>query len=195
MHPALRTHCLSTVLYVFLNVRVHVHVYLFLNVRVHVCVLKCTCTCINHFVCNFTGGTESSIDDVDNWEVPEEIEDLKPSSNLSVKVSVIEASGLPAAYSHNLFCQYKFWGQEDALIIPPLITTGSQDVPTPVGVHQFQHSQIFNVEVNDEFLDYLQEGALAVEVWGHRRSGFMDNIPSESGNIRKGVVIHRALTN
>ncbi len=32
--------------------------------------------------------------------------------------------------------------------------------------------QVFNVEVTEEFLDYLEEGALAVEVWGHRRSGF-----------------------
>ncbi len=119
--------------------------------------------------------------------MPEEIEDLKPSSNLSVKVSVLEASGLPAAYSHNLFCQYKFWGQEDALIIPPLITAGSQDVPAPVGVHKFHHFQVFNVEVNDDFLEYLQEGALAVEVWGHRRSGFLDNVATESGIVNMGV--------
>ena len=28
------------------------------------------------------------------------------------------------------------------------------------------------MEVTEDFLDFLEEGALAVEVWGHRRSGF-----------------------
>ena len=30
------------------------------------------------------------------------------------------------------------------------------------------------MEVTEEFLEYLEEGVLAVEVWGHRRSGFLD---------------------
>ena len=106
---------------------------------------------------------------------------------MSIRVSVLEASGLPAAYSHNLFCQYKFWGQEDALIIPPLLNAGSHDIiAPPVGVHQFQHSQVFSVDVTEDFLEYLQEGSLAVEVWGHRRSGFVDNVQSESGNHGDG---------
>jgi len=34
--------------------------------------------------------------------------------------------------------------------------------------------QTFTVEITDEFLDFVEEGTLAVEVWGHRRSGFHD---------------------
>ena len=123
------------------------------------------------------------MDDVDmgvTWEAPEEIEELKPGTHISVQVSVIEASGLPLAYSHNLFCQYKFWGQEEALIIPPLIPTSGLESRSLDGIHQFQHCQIFNVEVTEDFLDYIEDGALAVEVWGHRRSGFLDASP-ESG--------------
>ena len=91
---------------------------------------------------------------------------------------MVEASGLPAAYSHNLFCQYKFWGQEEALIIPPLIPSmgGADPAHPPDGVHQFQHHQTFNIEVTEDFLEYINDGALAVEVWGHRRSGF-DSVP------------------
>ena len=129
---------------------------------------------VNHFV----ERERDTMEEVDSnllWDT-EEIEDLRPGTNITVQVSVIEASGLPAAYSHNLFCQYKFWGQEDALIIPPLIPTGGLDVPTPVGLHQFQHTEVFDVEVTEEFLDYIEEGALAIEVWGHRRSGFIDAV-------------------
>ena len=129
---------------------------------------------VNHFV----ERERDPMEEVDSnlpWDT-EEIEDLRPGTNITVQVSVIEASGLPAAYSHNLFCQYKFWRQEDALIIPPLIPTGGLDVPTPVGLHQFQHTEVFDVEVTEEFLDYIEEGALAIEVWGHRRSGFMESV-------------------
>lgn len=30
------------------------------------------------------------------------------------------------------------------------------------------------MEISEEFLDFLEECSLAVEVWGHRRSGFQD---------------------
>ncbi|XP_019849545.1 PREDICTED: kinesin-like protein KIF13B [Amphimedon queenslandica] len=133
-----------------------------------------------------------SVDDVDNsssmvtWEAPEEVEDLKPGTHITVRVSVIEASGLPAAYSHNLFCQYKFWGQEEALIIPPLIPSmgGADSVHPPDGVHQFQHHQTFNIEVTEDFLEYINDGALAVEVWGHRRSGF-DSVPDAEEDSKR----------
>ena len=116
---------------------------------------------------------QNAIDDVDasaTWEVPEEIEELRPGTKLAVQVSVLEASGLPLAYSHNLFCQYKFWGQDDSLIIPPLIPPSGQEPSTRDNIHRFNHTQTFGVEVTEEFLEYVDEGALAVEVWGHRRS-------------------------
>lgn len=95
---------------------------------------------------------------------------------------MLEASGLPAAYSHNVFCQYKFWNQDEALIIPPLIPAsgvGPDSAPLD-GIHRFNHTQNFNVEVTDEFLDAIEDGALAVEVWGHRRGVFMDDSAVES---------------
>ena len=83
---------------------------------------------------------QNAIDDVDasaTWEVPEEIEELRPGTKLAVQVSVLEASGLPLAYSHNLFCQYKFWGQDDSLIIPPLIPPSGQEPSTRDNIHRF----------------------------------------------------------
>ena len=35
--------------------------------------------------------------------------------------------------------------------------------------------QTFTVEVTEDFLEFLETGVLAVEVWGHRRSGFEMN--------------------
>ena len=47
--------------------------------------------------------------------------------------------------------------------------------------------QVFTVDVTEEFLEYIAEGALSVEVWGHRRSGFVDtNFPgSEEGDNKR----------
>ena len=36
------------------------------------------------------------------------------------------------------------------------------------------YTQQFTIDVNEEFLQFIDNGALAVEVWGHRRSGFLD---------------------
>ena len=44
------------------------------------------------------------------------------------------------------------------------------------------HPQVFTVEVTDELLSFIDNGALAVEVWGHRRSGFLD-VPGGVGVI------------
>lgn len=135
----------------------------------------------------------NTVDDVDcttHWEAPGEIEELRPGSRLAVMVLVQEASGLPSAYSHNLFCQYKFWGQEDALIIPPLMPASGQEMIARDNVHRFHHQQSFPVEVTEEFLEMLEDGALAVEVWGHRRSvGEQANM----GSIEEDPKQHKSL--
>ena len=56
------------------------------------------------------------------------------------QVSVIEATGLPKEYCHYVFCQYKFWGQDEALIIPPLVQSGVNRLPD--GMQRFDHSQV-----------------------------------------------------
>lgn len=36
------------------------------------------------------------------------------------------------------------------------------------------HVQVFTIDVSEQFIQFIANGALAVEVWGHRRSGFLD---------------------
>ena len=43
---------------------------------------------------------------------------------------------------------------------------GSSNVKT--NVFNFDHVQEFNVAVNEEFLEHCLEGALSIEVYGHR---------------------------
>lgn len=87
-------------------------------------------------------------------------------------MTVVEAAGLPREYSHYVFCQYQFWGQSEPIIIPPLVQPGPEQLPDRV--QKFDHSEVFHVDVTEELLEFIDNGALSVEVWGHRRSGFME---------------------
>lgn len=38
------------------------------------------------------------------------------------------------------------------------------------------------MEVTDDFLDYCSDCSLAIEVWGHRSTGFLSGIVNELGD-------------
>lgn len=102
---------------------------------------------------------------------------------------MLEASGLPGSYSQ-VFCQYKFWTQDTPHTVPPLLPgSGVGPDSTPLdGVYHFNYSHQFYVEVTEAFLLALENGALAVEVWGYHHSDFvMDNaIEFLSGRVWRG---------
>ena len=87
-------------------------------------------------------------------------------------MTVVEAADVPREYSQYIFCQYQFWGQSEPIIIPPLVQPGPEQLPDRV--QKFDHSEVFDVDVTEELLEFIDNGALSVEVWGHRRSGFME---------------------
>ena len=86
---------------------------------------------------------------------------------------MVEATGLPKEYSHYVFCQYQFGSQQsEPIIIPPLVQVGADKLPERL--QRFEHTQTFSLEASEELVELVENGALAVEVWGHRRSGFVD---------------------
>lgn len=58
------------------------------------------------------------------------------------------------------------------MIIPPLVQPGPEKLTDRV--QRFEHSKTFIIDVSEELLEFIESGTLAVEVWGHRRSGFME---------------------
>ncbi|XP_068070379.1 kinesin-like protein KIF13A isoform X4 [Danio rerio] len=92
---------------------------------------------------------------------------------LTCRVRIKEASGLPLHLSNFVFCQYSFWDQSEPTVAPPLV---SPDTPTARSHDQeftvrFNHCRDFVVQVTEEFLEFISDGALAIEVWGHRYTG------------------------
>ena len=97
-------------------------------------------------------------------------------------MTIKQASGLPPSLSHFVFCQYSLFGEEEATIVPPnnnpshvspaikRLRPGDSAHPAP-NTLRFNHVQDFVVPMTEEFLEHCQDGALSVEVYGHRTVG------------------------
>nr|XP_043889683.1 kinesin-like protein KIF13A isoform X2 [Solea senegalensis] len=92
---------------------------------------------------------------------------------LTCRVQIREATGLPLNLSNFVFCQYTFWEHGEPTVAPPMV---SPDRPSPRSPDaqftvQFDHCKDYVVHVTEEFLEFISDGALAIEVWGHRCAG------------------------
>jgi kinesin family protein 13 len=75
-----------------------------------------------------------------------------------------------------------FWGDSDLTVVPPSVNSSSafgssghadylMSGHSEVSVFHFDHSREFFVSVSEEFMEYCSEGALSIEVYGHRSAG------------------------
>ncbi|XP_006972910.1 kinesin-like protein KIF13A isoform X2 [Peromyscus maniculatus bairdii] len=92
---------------------------------------------------------------------------------LTCRVIIKEATGLPLSLSNFVFCQYTFWDQCESTVAAPVV---DPDVPSPQSKDAqytvtFSHCKDYVVTVTEEFLEFISDGALAIEVWGHRCAG------------------------
>ncbi|XP_045151666.1 kinesin-like protein KIF13A isoform X1 [Echinops telfairi] len=92
---------------------------------------------------------------------------------LTCRVKIKEASGLPLNLSNFVFCQYTFWDQCESTVAAPVV---DPEVPSPQSrdaqyTVTFSHCKDYVVSVTEEFLEFISDGALAIEVWGHRCAG------------------------
>ncbi|XP_039444480.1 kinesin-like protein KIF13B isoform X3 [Culex pipiens pallens] len=94
----------------------------------------------------------------------------EPASNqVTCRISVKQASGLPLYLSNFVFCQYSFWNHEVA-VVPATnqeVAAHNQNI-----TFKFDHESDYIITVNEEFLEHCSDGALSIEVWGHRSVGF-----------------------
>uniref|UniRef100_A0A3Q3JIR6 Kinesin motor domain-containing protein n=1 Tax=Monopterus albus TaxID=43700 RepID=A0A3Q3JIR6_MONAL len=125
-----------------------------------------------------SGGDDSSENSSENscYEVMDtngEIVHMTERLTCRVKLRIRDATGLPLNLSNFVFCQYTFWDHGEPTVAPPVV---SPDRPSPRSPDaqftvQFNHCKDYVVHVTDEFLEFISDGALAIEVWGHRCAG------------------------
>jgi kinesin family protein 13 len=101
------------------------------------------------------------------------------SSNVTCRVHIKQASGLPLTLSHYVFCQYNFWNYPDPIVVPTKTDAPSLTLPVTKDstIFKFDHVQDFGVPMTEEFLEHCGEGALSIEVWGNRSAGFSKHKP------------------
>ncbi|KAF0043543.1 hypothetical protein F2P81_004880 [Scophthalmus maximus] len=116
------------------------------------------------------GGLEENIaggDEADNNQ-DTEIQDRK----LACMIKILQATGLPQYLSNFVFCQYSFWDQPEPVIVAPEVDPSSSSPSTkdPHCMVVFDSCQELAVSVTEDFIEYLTEGAVAIEVYGHRQA-------------------------
>ncbi|RZF41836.1 hypothetical protein LSTR_LSTR005298 [Laodelphax striatellus] len=115
--------------------------------------------------------SESSSDSNPDEEIPSH-------TQVTVRVSIKQASGLPLSLSNFVFCQYSFWNHPDTIAVPPIVNPENH-----ISTHRdsvtfrFDHTRDFEIPITEEFIEHCSEGALSIEVWGHRSAGFTRSIP------------------
>ncbi|XP_061385500.1 kinesin-like protein KIF13B isoform X4 [Danaus plexippus] len=128
-------------------------------------------------------------------DMRDEDEPVDPAAQqVTIRVVIKQASGLPPSLSNYVFCQYSVWGSGEPVVVPLHVNADcpppSPPSPTPVPApapspstqntsprHQlltfrFDHKRDFTIPLTEEFIEHCAEGALSIEVWGHRSAGF-----------------------
>ena len=94
-------------------------------------------------------------------------------STVGLKIRIIAAVGIPPALSHFLFCQYKFYRDAEFTVVPSHVE--SRNVRTKkidTVDFRFEHERIVHVPIDEDFIEFCEEGSLSVEVYGHKAKGF-----------------------
>ncbi|XP_055720240.1 kinesin-like protein KIF13B isoform X3 [Salvelinus fontinalis] len=95
-----------------------------------------------------------------------------PIINQKGEIKILQATGLPQYLSNYVFCQYSFWDQAEPVIVAPEVdpSASSPSSKEPHCMVVFDSCKELGVAVTEEFIEYLTEGALAIEVYGHRQA-------------------------
>ncbi|KAM9317134.1 kinesin-like protein KIF13B [Gastrophryne carolinensis] len=99
--------------------------------------------------------------------------DSKPEDHkLVCMVKILQATGLPQHLTNFVFCQYTFYDQPEPITVAPEVdpNTSCSVSKEPQCMVVFDHCKELVVNITEDFLDYLAEGALAIEVYGHKQS-------------------------
>nr|XP_019947265.1 PREDICTED: kinesin-like protein KIF13B isoform X1 [Paralichthys olivaceus] len=97
---------------------------------------------------------------------------------LECVVKILQATGLPRHLSNFVFCQYHFWGQEEPVFIPPEVvpSSSSSAIRDPQCTVVFDSAKELSVSVSEDFVEFLAEGAVAIEVYGHKQANHRRNL-------------------
>ncbi|ETE64232.1 Kinesin-like protein KIF13B, partial [Ophiophagus hannah] len=93
-----------------------------------------------------------------------------PIINQKGEIKILQATGLPQHLSNFVFCKYSFWDQLEPVVVAPEMDPSLSPVSKePRCMVVFDHCNEFSVNITEDFMEYLSDGALAIEVYGHKQ--------------------------
>ncbi|KAI5610859.1 kinesin-like protein KIF13B isoform X4 [Silurus asotus] len=116
------------------------------------------------------GGVEDCMGEGEDGDSSPEGDQLE--RKLVCMIKILQATGLPQYLSNFVFCQYSFWDQAEPIIVAPEVDPSATS-PTSKDPHcmvVFDSCKELAVAVTEDFIEYLTDGALAIEVFGHRQA-------------------------
>uniref|UniRef100_A0A671XMH1 Kinesin family member 13B n=1 Tax=Sparus aurata TaxID=8175 RepID=A0A671XMH1_SPAAU len=124
-------------------------------------------------------GTDGSqVDASGPSDAQQNVADREPQERKLDCVNILQANGLPRHLSNFVFCQYHFWGQEEPVFIAPEMTPSSSSSVSkdPQCTVVFDSAKELSVPVSEEFVEFLADGAVAIEVYGHKQANHRRNL-------------------
>ncbi|KFP65948.1 Kinesin-like KIF13B, partial [Cariama cristata] len=95
---------------------------------------------------------------------------------LVCRIKILQATGLPQHLSNFVFCKYTFWDQLEPVTVAPEVDPSLSSVSKePRCMVVFDHCNEVSVNISEDFMEHLYDGALAIEVYGHKQSGDRKN--------------------
>ncbi|XP_071403710.1 kinesin-like protein KIF13B isoform X2 [Pithys albifrons albifrons] len=95
---------------------------------------------------------------------------------LVCRIKILQATGLPQHLSNFVFCKYTFWDQLEPVSVAPEVDPSQSSLgKEPRCMVVFDHCNEVSVSISEDFMEHLYDGALAIEVYGHKQSGDRKN--------------------
>ncbi|NXH22370.1 KI13B protein, partial [Bucco capensis] len=95
---------------------------------------------------------------------------------LVCRIKILQATGLPQHLSNFVFCKYTFWDQLEPVNVAPEVDPSLSSLSKePRCMVVFDHCNEVSVNISEDFMEHLYDGALAIEVYGHKQSGDRKN--------------------
>uniref|UniRef100_A0A8C8BE77 Kinesin family member 13B n=1 Tax=Otus sunia TaxID=257818 RepID=A0A8C8BE77_9STRI len=95
---------------------------------------------------------------------------------LVCRIKILQATGLPQHLSNFVFCKYTFWDQLEPVNVAPEVDPSLSSTSKDQGIKSLSlsHCEV-SVNISEDFMEHLYDGALAIEVYGHKQSGDRKN--------------------
>lgn len=84
------------------------------------------------------------------------------------QLDIIEAHGLPSELATNVYCTYRLPKQEEPELVPELESDSLRAGIAGSTVHfDAAHARNFDITVDEDFIDFIANDCVAIEVWGY----------------------------